>query len=89
MNLATVDSSSTSSPNRSKTPNPGLIADTSDGSSSTGLFNRKPTPRHSVDTVTVSVRLPADAIATIDKLARDTNAASRTDLLVTALANYL
>lgn len=68
---------------------PDLIAETSDTSPTTGLFNRKPTRRHRVDTVTVSVRLPADAIATIDKLAKDTNAASRTHLLVTALANYL
>jgi predicted transcriptional regulator len=68
---------------------PDLIAETTDRSHLTGLFNRKPTRRHRVDTVTVSVRLPADAIATIDKLARDTNAASRTHLLVTALANYL
>jgi len=68
---------------------PDLIAETSDTSRITGLFNRKPTRRHKVDTVTVSVRLPADAIATIDKLAKDTNAASRTHLLVTALANYL
>lgn len=68
---------------------PDLIAETSDTSRTTGLFNRKPTRRHKVDTVTVSVRLPADAIATIDKLAKDTNAVSRTHLLVTALANYL
>ncbi len=68
---------------------PELIAETSDTSGSTGLFNRRPTRRHNVDTVTVSVRLPTDAIATIDKLAKDTNAASRTHLLVTALANYL
>lgn len=68
---------------------PALIAETSGTSGVSGLFNRKPTRRHKVDTVTVSVRLPADAIATIDKLAKDTNAASRTHLLVTALANYL
>jgi len=68
---------------------PDLIAETSETSRSTGLFTRKPTRRRKVDAVTVSVRLPADAIATIDKLVKDTNAASRTHLLVTALANYL
>lgn len=68
---------------------PDLIAEASETGRSTGLFTRKPIRRHKVDAVTVSVRLPVDAIATIDKLAKDTNAASRTHLLVTALANYL
>lgn len=66
-----------------------LITDARPVPNSTALFTRTPRRRTSEVTAPVSIRLPLDAIATIDKLVNSAGAANRTRLLTTALQHYL